>query len=445
MMRIVVYLTIVALCWQFELTNSRTSTLWKLNEDSGKITGHISSNLGQGDNTLLDEFSIPMFDASADVYAQDEVFYIIASTMALGTSAGAGITGPDTDNGIGNGSNNRGAGYGWVRESPENSLESLGTVAKHCNESGTMTHESKNAEDESNSKAAIENSVGPSIVTNVGTALVVDETLDCKPVNFTYYDYLIGVGQRFNHPKIPEPEVAYIFLKTKDENSYKNFDITALERRLKRAKREKPRSVQLYNQIGNYWRIIGDARQAIECFRRALAMSPTNAEVLLNLARVLYNLQYLDDAIHLTRRSLEMQPPGRSAWQQYFTLGEIFKAYGHFQESILHLRHALELYPQHEPILKALRDVENNPSSTLHVYTVLIIVALVVAVFIVIITSSNSNDKYNSLNGSNTQCEYEPKTQRHFNRAMAMRSLKGFSSSSTLTGSSSRNVRHRKN
>ncbi|XP_017493335.1 PREDICTED: uncharacterized protein LOC108381424 [Rhagoletis zephyria] len=377
MMRIVVYLTIVALCWQFELTNSRTSTLWKLNEDSGKITGHISSNLGQGDNTLLDEFSIPMFDASADVYAQDEVFYIIASTMALGTSAGAGITGPDTDNGIGNGSNNRGAGYGWVRESPENSLESLGTVAKHCNESGTMTHESKNAEDESNSKAAIENSVGPSIVTNVGTALVVDETLDCKPVNFTYYDYLIGVGQRFNHPKIPEPEVAYIFLKTKDENSYKNFDITALERRLKRAKREKPRSVQLYNQIGNYWRIIGDARQAIECFRRALAMSPTNAEVLLNLARVLYNLQYLDDAIHLTRRSLEMQPPGRSAWQQYFTLGEIFKAYGHFQESILHLRHALELYPQHEPILKALRDVENNPSSTLHVYTVLIIVALV--------------------------------------------------------------------
>ncbi|XP_036318778.1 tetratricopeptide repeat protein 17-like isoform X2 [Rhagoletis pomonella] len=376
MMRIVVYLTIVALCWQFELTNSRTSTLWKLNEDSGKITGHISSNLGQGDNTLLDEFSIPMFDASADVYAQDEVFYIIASTMALGTSAGAGITGPDTDNGIGNGSNNRGAGYGWVRESPENSLESLGTVAKHCNESGTMTHESKNAEDESNSKAAIENSVGPSIVTNVGTALVVDETLDCKPVNFTYYDYLIGVGQRFNHPKIPEPEVAYIFLKTKDENSYKNFDITALERRLKRAKREKPRSVQLYNQIGNYWRIIGDARQAIECFRRALAMSPTNAEVLLNLARVLYNLQYLDDAIHLTRRSLEMQPPGRSAWQQYFTLGEIFKAYGHFQESILHLRHALELYPQHEPILKALRDVENNPSSTLHVYTVLIIVAL---------------------------------------------------------------------
>ncbi|XP_054730230.1 uncharacterized protein LOC129238999 [Anastrepha obliqua] len=445
MMRMVVYLTVVALCWQFELTNSRTSTLWKLNTDSGKITGHYSASRGQGDNSMLEEFSIPMFDASADVYAQDEVFYIIASTLTLGTSAAAITSGTDVDNSEGNGSTNRGAVYGWVRESPENSLESLGTLSKRSNESKTAEHENDEAEAESKKATVTVGNGGLPSVTNADTALVVDETLDCKPVNFTYYDYLIGVGQRFNHPKIPEPEVAYLFLKSKDENSYKNFDITALERRLKRTKREKPRSVQLYNQIGNYWRIIGDARQAIECFRRALAMSPTNAEVLLNLARVLYNLQYLDDAIHLTRRSLEMQPPGRSAWQQYFTLGEIFKAYGHFQESVLHLRHALELYPQHEPILKALRDVENNPSSTLHVYTVVIIVALVVAVFIVIITSSNNNDKYNSLNGNNTQNDYEPKTQRHFNRAMAMRSLKGFSASSTLTGSSSRNLRHRKN
>ena len=93
-----------------------------------------------------------------------------------------------------------------------------------------------------------------------------------------------------------------MFLKNKDEKSLKSFDISLLEKRLKRARKDKPRSVHLYNQIGNYWRIRGDARQSIECFRRALSISPTNAEVLLNLARVLYNLQYLDDAIHLTRR-----------------------------------------------------------------------------------------------------------------------------------------------
>lgn len=157
-----------------------------------------------------------------------------------------------------------------------------------------------------------------------------DEVLDCgKPVNFTYYDSLVGVLNRHKHPNVPEPQAGLIF--TKKSKTKKDFDVDALERRLKKAKKEKPKSVQLYNQIGNFWRIKGDTEKAIECFRRALAVSPHNADVLLNLARVLYTLQYLDDAIYLTRRSLEVQPPDKGAWQQYFTLGEILKAYGHYQ------------------------------------------------------------------------------------------------------------------
>ena len=42
---------------------------------------------------------------------------------------------------------------------------------------------------------------------------------------------------------------------------------------------QKPKSLQLYNQIGNFWRVKGDAAKAIECFRRSLAVSPNNAEV----------------------------------------------------------------------------------------------------------------------------------------------------------------------
>ena len=80
-----------------------------------------------------------------------------------------------------------------------------------------------------------------------------------------------------------------------------------IERKLKRFKRDKPKSVDLYNQIGNFWRVKGDTSKSIECFRRALAVSPNNADILLNLARVLFNLQYLDDAIFLTRRSLEVR------------------------------------------------------------------------------------------------------------------------------------------
>lgn len=34
------------------------------------------------------------------------------------------------------------------------------------------------------------------------------ETLTCVPVNFTYYDELIGIAQRFSHPITPEPEAS---------------------------------------------------------------------------------------------------------------------------------------------------------------------------------------------------------------------------------------------
>lgn len=75
-------------------------------------------------------------------------------------------------------------------------------------------------------------------------------------------------------------QVALIFTKKKlYKNGVSELDINALEKRLKKAKREKPKSVQLYNQIGNFWRIKGDTRLSIECFRRALAVSPYNAEV----------------------------------------------------------------------------------------------------------------------------------------------------------------------
>ncbi|XP_011497478.1 PREDICTED: uncharacterized protein LOC105361886 [Ceratosolen solmsi marchali] len=245
-----------------------------------------------------------------------------------------------------------------------------------------------------------------------------DIVLDCgKPVNFTYYDHLLGVANRNNHPLVPEPNVVLIF-KNADEKVIE-FDIDLLERRLKRAKKEKPKSVQLYNQIGNFWRIKGNAQRSIECFRRALAVSPHNAEVLLNLARVLLMLEYLDEASYLARRSLELQPPDRNAWEQYLTLGQIFKAFGYFQEAAVHLRHALELKPDLVDAAKALKELESLPIASIHVYTLLIIVCLVLGVLLVVLSSVECEE-------DSTLSSEQPQrpAQRHFNRAMAMRSLR---------------------
>lgn len=277
------------LCFVIISTNSRTSTLWKLNSDKTKVVEassfHQVMPYPEGPNGV--QFIID----------DDPVFNIITSTVHLGQS--------------------------WVKE----------RVEYYCTNCPSMKTDKAFGNTTLFGKSP-------------GTASEPDEVLDCgKPVNFTYYDNLVGVLNRNKHPNVPEPQAALIFTK----KSKKEFDVDALERRLKKAKREKPKSVQLYNQIGNFWRIKGDAEKAIECFRRALAVSPYNAEVLLNLARVLFALQYLDDAIFLTRRSLEVQPPDKGAWQQYFTLGEILKAYGHYQEAAVHMKHTLQLKPGFEP------------------------------------------------------------------------------------------------
>ncbi|KAK2580973.1 hypothetical protein KPH14_006036 [Odynerus spinipes] len=245
-----------------------------------------------------------------------------------------------------------------------------------------------------------------------------DIILDCgKPVNFTYYDNLIGVANRDKHPLVPEPNVALMFKK--NNGKAVDVDIDLLERRLKKAKREKPKSVQLYNQIGNFWRIKGDAQRSIECFRRALAVSPHNAEVLLNLARVLLVLQYLEDATYLARRSLQLQPPDRNAWEQYLTLGQILKAYGHFQEAAVHFRYALELKPDLSDAAEALKEMESLPAASIHIYTLLIIICLVLGVLLVVLSSVECDEDSSLVSG-----QLQRPVQRHFSRAMAMRSLR---------------------
>ena len=50
----------------------------------------------------------------------------------------------------------------------------------------------------------------------------------------------------------------------------------------------------------------------------------------------------------------------------------------------MHLRHALDLKPDYEPAMAALKDIENTPEASVHVYTLLIIVCLVSVCFLVV-------------------------------------------------------------
>lgn len=153
--------------------------------------------------------------------------------------------------------------------------------------------------------------------------------------------------------------------------------MSSIERRLKTSKNNSPWNAKLFNQIGNFWRIKGNAAKAIDCFRAAIIMEPTNTDVLHDLARVLFTLQYLDDAVFLLRRSLEDQPNNPHTWRSYFTLGEIYRAYGQFQQSLFYFRKANELNPDHEPTQNCIRDMQETPPLHIQFYTILIICLLV--------------------------------------------------------------------
>lgn len=73
--------------------------------------------------------------------------------------------------------------------------------------------------------------------TSVNTNSKTKKSLTCgKPVNSTQYDHLRGITNRYEHPHIPEPEVAMIFRKKGSRSS--EVDLNDLEEKLFRLKKE---------------------------------------------------------------------------------------------------------------------------------------------------------------------------------------------------------------
>ncbi|XP_053696152.1 uncharacterized protein LOC128743573 [Sabethes cyaneus] len=456
------YVFVYIFCLQVVTTNQRTSTLWKLNSEQGKIVS--VPTVGGRDDSLGAYGMEELTERSQMPYSDDDDE---ESTFAIITAAAANFR---------HNTWNRGEG---TTEELLRRLEENPTLSPLAS---PYSKPNKNASNGGGFRESAESlSVRQAEAAKVTPAA---DLLTCgKPVNFTHYDDLVGVAQRYEHNPSPEPDVAYLFLKRKTGQSLEHFNIDALERRLRRAKKEQPHTIHLWNQIGNFWRIKGNAGHAIECFRRALSVAPTNADTLLHLARVLFNLQYLDDAISLTKRSLEVHPPERSAWRQYFTLGEIFKAYGQLSDSLLHLKQALALHPHYEPIRRLIAEAEKiefaSNTTRMQFYTGLIIVVLSLIVLTMVCFmlktrssshghSSNSSaisitnligggttvvcdsysedtpgDDTNNLNGSNHNNNNNDGTggrlmgplinglslagfrpAKHFNRAQAMRSLR---------------------
>ena len=65
----------------------------------------------------------------------------------------------------------------------------------------------------------------------------------------------------------------------------------------------------LFNIASLYWRVMGDARNALECLRRALHYAPDRARDvgLIGMANVLHGLGALNDAVIVSRAALDIK------------------------------------------------------------------------------------------------------------------------------------------
>jgi Flp pilus assembly protein TadD len=396
--------------------SSSSNNHWKLNLSTGKVepaktepeTANSRSNSKQSSTTNSEKSSKDSNNKYSEKSFEDRMTEILTNKVTNGDGEWT-VSSPDTD---GSFFNNEDKNCELIdkNSSGNSGINSINSKKCSCTESKGKPTQQKPLK--TNTTKTTEPSVKAS------------KTLTCgKKINSTQYDHLRGISDRHLQLHVPEPDVAMVF---QSNGKSSEVDMNELEQKLRRAKRDvekagpsqREQSAHVYNLIGNFWRIKGNTQNSIECFRKALGISPEDPDILLNLARVLFNLQYLDDAIFLARRSLHLQPSGHNSWLQHYTLGEILKSYGHLQEAALHFHHALELNPGFQPARSHLRDLDSEPSPSVTHLTLLIILFLVVGVLFGVITSVETNFQDAGLgDGSKTQ-------QRHFNRAMAMRSIK---------------------
>lgn len=158
----------------------------------------------------------------------------------------------------------------------------------------------------------------------------------------------------------------------------------------------------MFVRTGNILRVKGDTYHAMECFRSAYAISSSNPDVLLNMARILVNLNFMKDAIYLLEHSLDNQPIERTTWLQHFALGQLLEKNGDIARACSHYEMTLvqnpTFHPAHFKMQRLSRSVP-TPSET-NLYTVIIISLLCILIvlylhFSIIKEPAEANSKYN--------------------------------------------------
>ncbi len=114
-----------------------------------------------------------------------------------------------------------------------------------------------------------------------------------------------------------------------------------------------------YHTLSLYWRLMGNASQALNCLFQSHLFSPLNVQDLtyLSMALILYNSQInLNEAIYLLYESLSMNP--RGLLLTHFTLGNAMAKKGHIDLAEKWYQSSLKLKTDFEPAKQRLRAIQ---------------------------------------------------------------------------------------
>lgn len=222
-------------------------------------------------------------------------------------------------------------------------------------------------------------------------AFDVPSILSCgNAVTTTRFDHLSGVQERGTIPQYAEKDVySSIFPMNSAANleilrTSNLFDLLKNNAELNNRLEAKRGMAELYNALGQLFRVRGNTTGAIDCFRVVLGTDTTNEDALLNLCDTLFRLEKWTEAEEVIRYSLSLEAH-REIGQNHFALGRTLLAQGRNGEAVASFKECLRLNPNHHTAQAGLAVSRSLASSRdSNFYTMVIIgCCIVITLFIV--------------------------------------------------------------
>jgi len=176
------------------------------------------------------------------------------------------------------------------------------------------------------------------------------------------FDHLLGVKARVNFPMALKAPVAFHHMFISDESRQENVAKERIRIELKLA--NDPTDAESWEILGHIWRVYGHVHRSMDCYRRALQISPlVKTSFYVNIAGLLDQMNYVQDALEVLNVMMNSFDPFILESESNLGLGYVMAASLHIRNrnkgnlslASAMLDASIELHPQFYSAVLGLR------------------------------------------------------------------------------------------